>query len=70
MIRLPDTNELFRTINAVADGNGEAKNNTIDLVKFMVVSIKGWTRYEAASMWAATEWLKKNNISLYNVEWL
>ena len=68
MIRLPDSNELFRTINAVADGKGEAKNNTIDSVKFMLIG-EAKLR-EANSMWAATEWLKNNKISPYNVKWL
>lgn len=68
MIRLPQFSELFRTINDIADGNAEAKGNTIASVRFMLVG-EAKLR-EANSMWAATEWLRENKIAPHLIIWL
>lgn len=69
MIRLSNSNELFRTINQIADGNSDAPNNTIEPVQFMVITANGFDNRVANSMWAATEWLKKHGISPFDVIW-
>jgi hypothetical protein len=70
MIRLRDTSELFRTINSIADGKADYPGNTIKPVEFMVIGTNGFDNRTANSMWAATEWLKNNNINPHDVVWL
>jgi hypothetical protein len=70
MIRLRDTSELFRTINSVADGKGDYPENKINPVEFRVIGKDSFDHRIANSMWAATEWLKNNNINPHDVVWL